>query len=111
MIPVIKEILTIDGFGDIMADSVTEYFGLEQSKQLILELKEKGLNMSSLKEYADGRFEGLTFVLTGTLPTYSRNEASEIIESFKGKVSSSVSAKWVIKPRSLYTWETRYSSA
>ena len=88
-----EDILTIDGFGEIMADSVIEYFSLEQSKQLISDLKEKGLNTASLKEYKDNRFEGLTFVLTGTLPTYSRNEASEIIESFKGKTSSSVSKK------------------
>ena len=49
--------------------------------------------MNSLKEVKDDRFKGLTFVLTGTLPTYSRNEASEIIEGFGGKTSSSVSKK------------------
>ena len=49
--------------------------------------------MKSLKEVKDNRFAGMTFVLTGTLPTYSRNEASEIIESFGGKTSSSVSKK------------------
>lgn len=89
----VDEILTIDGFGEIMAQSVVEYFSLEQSKQLIADLKNKGLNTSSLKEFNDNRFEGLTFVLTGTLPTYSRKEASDIIESFRGKTSSSVSKK------------------
>jgi len=49
--------------------------------------------MKSLKEVVDNRFQGKTFVLTGTLPTYSRNEASAIIESFGGKTSSSVSKK------------------
>ena len=49
--------------------------------------------MKSLKEVKDTRFQGLTFVLTGTLPTYSRSEASAIIESFGGKTSSSVSKK------------------
>ena len=88
-----EDILTIDGFGEIMAQSVVEYFSLEQSKQLISDLKEKGLNMASLKEYNDNRFEGKTFVLTGALPTYSRKEASDIIESFMGKTSSSVSKK------------------
>ncbi len=88
-----EELMTIDGFGEIMADSVVEFFGLEQSKQLISDLTKMGLNTSSLKQFKDKRFEGLTFVLTGTLPTYSRNEASEIIESFKGKTSSSVSKK------------------
>ena len=49
--------------------------------------------MKSLKEVKDNRFAGMTFVLTGTLPTYSRNEASAIIEGFGGKTSSSVSKK------------------
>ena len=49
--------------------------------------------MNSLKEVSDTRFQGKTFVLTGTLPTYSRKEASDIIENFGGKVSSSVSKK------------------
>ncbi len=89
----VEDILTIDGFGEIMAESVKEYFSLEQSKQLIADLKERGLNTSSLKEFNDNRFEGLTFVLTGTLPTYSRKQASDIIESFRGKTSSSVSKK------------------
>lgn len=88
-----EEILTIDGFGEIMAESVVEYFSLSQSKQLIEDLKAKGLNTASLKTFNDNRFEGLTFVLTGTLPTLKRNEASEIIESFRGKTSSSVSKK------------------
>ena len=49
--------------------------------------------MKSLKEVRDTRFAGLIFVLTGTLPTYTRSEASDIIESFGGKTSSSVSKK------------------
>ena len=49
--------------------------------------------MKSLKEVKDNRFSGMTFVLTGTLPTYSRSEASAIIEGFGGKTSSSVSKK------------------
>jgi len=88
-----EDILTIDGFGEVMADSVIEYFSLEQSRSLIEELKQKGLNTSSLKTFNDNRFEGLTFVLTGTLPSMTRNEATEIIESFRGKTSSSVSKK------------------
>ena len=49
--------------------------------------------MASLAEVKDNRFQGMIFVLTGTLPTMSRNEASEIIEGFSGKTSSSVSKK------------------
>lgn len=87
------EILTIEGFGEIMADSVVEFFSLEQTQQMVAELKEFGLNMESQREIKDNRFEGMTFVLTGTLSTYGRKEAQEIIESFGGKAASSVSKK------------------
>ena len=87
------DIMTIDGFGKIMAESVVEYFDMPQTKELIDRLMAAGLNMKSLKEVKDMRFAGKTFVLTGTLPTYSRKEAAEIIESFGGKTASSVSKK------------------
>ena len=60
---------------------------------MLSELERLGVNMKNLKEVKDNRFTGLTFVLTGTLPTYSRSEATEIIESFGGKTASSVSKK------------------
>lgn len=88
-----EEIMTIDGFGEIMAKSVAEYFDMPESVELIDRLMAAGLNMKSLKEVKDMRFAGKTFVLTGTLPTYSRNEAAAIIESFGGKTASSVSKK------------------
>ncbi|MCR4615123.1 MAG: NAD-dependent DNA ligase LigA [Clostridiales bacterium] len=87
------ELADIDGIGRITADSLKAYFALPQSVELVEELKALGVNMSSSRIIKDERFSGLTFVLTGTLPTYSRTEASEIIESFGGKVSSSVSKK------------------
>lgn len=87
------DIMTIDGFGGVMAQSVTDYFSMPQSVELINTLAAKGLNMESLQEVKDLRFAGKTFVLTGTLPTFSRKEASDIIESFGGKTSSSVSKK------------------
>lgn len=89
----LEALTEIDGFGGIMAKSVFDFFALEQSRKEIDAFKAYGLNMVSLKEKADSRFEGKTFVLTGTLPTYSRNEASEIIEKFGGKTASSVSKK------------------
>lgn len=89
----LEALAEIDGFGGIMAKSVYDFFTLEQSKKEIEAFKAYGLNMVSLKEKTDNRFEGKTFVLTGTLPTYSRNEASEIIEKFGGKTASSVSKK------------------
>ena len=63
-------------------------------KKLIEKLRNLGVNFESdAQTNEDNRFEGMTFVLTGTLPTLSRNEASDIIERFGGKVSSSVSKK------------------
>ena len=89
-----KEALqNIDGFGEILAESAFEFFSLEETRNMIERLKSKGVNMKSLKEVTDTRFSGKTFVLTGTLPTMTRNEASAIIESFGGKTSSSVSKK------------------
>ena len=70
-----------------------EFFSHEESRQLIAELKAVGINMESQKEIVDMRFEGMTFVLTGTLSTYTRSQASKIIESFGGKTSGSVSKK------------------
>ncbi len=88
-----EDILKIEGFGDVMAESVVDFFSLEQTKQMVSELKEFGLNMESQREIKDMRFEGMTFVLTGTLSMYGRKEAQEIIESYGGKASSSVSKK------------------
>ena len=89
----IAQLTEIEGFGGIMAKSVADFFALEQSRREIEALSSYGVNMLSLKEKIDNRFEGKVFVLTGTLPTYSRNEASEIIEKFGGKTASSVSKK------------------
>ncbi len=88
-----EDILTIDGFGAIMAKSVRDYFSNASNRELIDALMAHGLNMKYLKEVKDSRFAGKIFVLTGTLSKYTRNEASEIIEGFGGKTSSSVSKK------------------
>lgn len=89
----VDDILQIDGFGKIMAESVVEFFSSDSTKELIEMLKEAGVNMKSTNVVEDTRFSGMTFVLTGTLPTLKRAEASKIIESFGGKTSSSVSKK------------------
>ena len=89
----IEDYLAIEGFGEIMAQSAAEFFSLEDTVNMIARLKELGINMESNKEIKGDIFAGLTFVLTGTLPTYTRSEAGEIIESLGGKVSSSVSKK------------------
>ena len=77
-----------------MGESIVKYFSNEQVKDTIERLKQAGVNTNgSKKENVDNRFSGMTFVLTGTLPTYTRPEAEEIIESFGGKASGSVSKK------------------
>lgn len=87
------EISEIDGFGDVMAASVAEFFSNPESVQLVKSLEASGVNMKSKTVIKDNRFENQVFVLTGTLPTLKRAEASKMIESFGGKTSSSVSKK------------------
>lgn len=91
----VEDIVKINEFGEITARSVEVFFKQEQTLDTVEKLKAAGVNMVSAgrKKLKDNRFEGLTFVLTGTLPTYSRAEASELIESFGGKTSGSVSKK------------------
>ena len=77
-----------------MAESIVKFFDNEQTKDLISRLKQNGVNTESrIEKSNDNRFEGKIFVLTGTLPTLSRNEATEMIEKFGGKASGSVSKK------------------
>ena len=87
------EISEIDGFGDIMSENTAKAFREPHYIHLIESLKNAGVEMKYKTETHDSRFEGMTFVLTGTLPTMKRDEAKAIIESFGGKASSSVSKK------------------
>lgn len=91
-----EELSAIDGFGEIMAQSVRQFFDLPQSRELVEELRRLGVNMTCRTERADRRFEGMTFVLTGTLPTLKRDEATAMIEAHGGKVSGSVSKKTAV---------------
>lgn len=90
-----EEIKNIHEFGEKMAISLVAFFEQPKNLEMIERLRQAGVNFSSLskKNTDDNRFEGITFVLTGTLSTYSRTEASDIIKSLGGKVSSSVSKK------------------
>ena len=84
----------IEDIGPIMANSIVEFFSQDQTKKLIKKLKEYGVNMTVTEDnLGDGRFNGLVFVLTGSLADFTRQQASDIIESLGGKVSSSVSKK------------------
>lgn len=89
-----EELAMIEDIGPIVADSIREFFLQDQTIDLIEKLKQAGVNMKHLEEEnSDDRFNGKTFVLTGSLEKYTRNEASSIIEKFGGKTSSSVSKK------------------
>ncbi len=89
-----EEISQIDGFGRIMAESVCAYFSLPDTRELIQHLRELGVEMPPAESgVSENKFGGKTFVLTGTLPTMKRSEATKLIESLGGKTSSSVSKK------------------
>lgn len=84
----------VDDIGEITAKSIVEFFSQDQTKELLSKLKSAGVNMKNEEEEAsDQRFAGQTFVLTGALEKYTRDEASAIIEKFGGKTSGSVSKK------------------
>ena len=89
----LDEISAINDVGPVIAESVFNFFAQKQTRDLIEKLKQAGVNMEYLDESEDERFAGQTFVLTGSLEKYSRDEAEEIIEKFGGKTSSSVSKK------------------
>jgi len=90
----VDELQKVEEFGEKMAQSLVSFLSQEQTRHTISLLKELGVNMESLQQRKKGGvFDGLTFVLTGTLPTYTRNEATRMIEERGGKVSGSVSRK------------------
>ena len=90
----VENLSQVEDIGPIVANSIREFFEQEQTKDLISRLKQAGVNTQRLKEDdEDVRFTGKTFVLTGSLENFSREEASNIIEKFGGKTSSSVSKK------------------
>lgn len=89
-----EEIAQIEGFGGIMAKEVVAFFQKESVRRLVERLGELGISMEAQQKESQGdKLAGSTFVLTGTLPTMSRKEASQLIESHGGKVTSSVSKK------------------
>lgn len=90
----VEELAITQDVGEIMADSIYSFFKQEQTLDLINKLKAANVNMEqTVDENSDNRFEGKTFVLTGSLEKYAREEATQIIENFGGKASNSVSKK------------------
>lgn len=91
----LNELISVQEIGDKMADSIMAFFRLDQNLALIDKLKSLGVNMEAEKKeiIENKNFKGKTFVLTGALTDFTRDKAKEIIESFGGKVSGSVSKK------------------
>ena len=89
-----EALLAVNDIGEVSANCILKYFGDETNKRIIERLRAAGVNMEQREESkTDGRFDGLTFVVTGTLPSMGRKEATELIELYGGKVSGSVSKK------------------
>jgi DNA ligase (NAD+) len=89
----VDELCTLNDFGEITAECVVDYFSHKPNRELCERLIDAGLVVDSVAVAASNKFEGLTFVLTGTLPTMSRDEAGALIKANGGKVSGSVSGK------------------
>lgn len=86
----------IEGIGRVIAESIADWFLIEENRQLVLELEDLGVNIVRLPEEAPPRIEASavlnkTFVLTGTLPTLSRKDAEDLIKKAGGRISGSVS--------------------
>ena len=86
-----EEICAINGFGELMAQSVVEFFAREGTADLLRRLAEQRVNMQWQGEARTDRLAGLTLVVTGTLPTLSRKEAEALIVKNGGKAAGSVS--------------------
>lgn len=83
----------VNDIGEVSAGCILEYFAKEENQRIVERMKEYGVNMKSKEQPRGSKFEGMTFVVTGTLPTLGRKEAAEMIEAQGGKVSGSVSKK------------------
>ena len=88
-----EELLAVEDIGEITADCILEWFAQEQSQDIIERLRAAGVNFESNEAPQDLRFAGMTFVLTGSLTRFTRDEAGAEIEKRGGKVSGSVSKK------------------
>lgn len=89
----LEELVAIDDVGEITARSILEWLSNEQSQHLMNRLRDAGVNTRAAEQGHDTRFQGMTFVLTGGLEQFTRDQASEMIEARGGKSSGSVSKK------------------
>jgi DNA ligase (NAD+) len=89
----VDDVLEVHGIGDTLAESLVSWFADKKARRLIERLRERGLNFEEPQTTTGGALKGVTAVITGTLPTLSREQAQVLIEANGGRVSSSVSKK------------------
>lgn len=89
----LEELTAVDDIGAITAQSILEWMASPQSKHLIQRLAQAGVNMTAAEQGSDQRFAGMTFVFTGALEKFTRDEAAAMVEDRGGKSASSVSKK------------------
>lgn len=89
----LEELTQIEDVGEITAQNIAQWFSQPQSKHMVERLRQAGVNFESKRTITDDRFAGITFVLTGALSMFTREEATEKIELFGGKAAGSVSKK------------------
>lgn len=89
----LESLTEVQDVGAVTAQNICDWFAQPQSQHMIHRLREAGVNFESLRQITDTRFAGMTFVLTGALSKFTRDEATEKIELFGGKASGSVSKK------------------
>ena len=89
----VEELTEIDDVGGVTAQCVVDYLAQPQSQDLIRRLREAGVNMESTAQLVDNRFEGMTFVLTGTLSRFDRTAAPALFEERGGKAAGAVSKR------------------
>ena len=89
----LEELMTVADVGAVTAENIYRWFRSPRSQVMLQRLQDAGVNMESKRAVTDTRFAGLTFVLTGALTKFTRDEATEKIELFGGKAAGSVSKK------------------
>lgn len=89
----VESLQKVNDIGEVSANCIVEFFSKEENRLMIERIRRYGVNMNSKEQQTSGKFDGMTFVVTGTLPSLGRKEAAALIEAQGGKVSGSVSKK------------------
>lgn len=89
----VESLQKVNDIGEVSANCIVEFFSKEENRLMIERMRRYGVNMNSKEQQISGKFDGMTFVVTGTLPSLGRKEAAALIEAQGGKVSGSVSKK------------------